>query len=111
LSRSAVPVGETPSPAGRRSSLTGSGGGDIYRPYAVAERDGVKLNITPIARGFDADCSEMFDPVHMRHLYGLGYENGLSGEGWRPSPPDFAPAENRDAQSAVFGGHLQRGAE
>jgi hypothetical protein len=81
--------------AGRSTTglIIGSGSGDIYRLFAVAQRDGKKLNIIAIPRGFEADYTEMFDPPYMRRLYDLGYEMGLSGAGWRPYPPDFVPAE------------------
>jgi predicted acylesterase/phospholipase RssA len=72
------------------SLIGGSGSGDIYRIYAVAERDGLELAITAIPPGFDAEPEEMFDPAYMTALYELGRERGRSGDAWRSHPPDYA---------------------
>ena len=81
--------------AGKAASslIGGSGSGDLYRIFAVAERDGLDLHILAIPREFDAEPGEMFDPVYMGALYALGHETGLTGEGWAPYPPDYASAE------------------
>lgn len=73
------------------SLIGGSGSGDVYRIYAVAERDDAKLAVIAIPTDFDAEPTEMFDPVYMSALYQLGYDQGFSGENWSPYPPDFAP--------------------
>ncbi|MBK0399832.1 patatin-like phospholipase family protein [Limibaculum sp. M0105] len=73
------------------SLLGGAGTGDIYKIYAVAQRDGIKLKVTWIPRDFDLEPEEAFDPVYMRALYDLGYERGKAGDLWSPVPPDFAP--------------------
>jgi predicted acylesterase/phospholipase RssA len=73
------------------SLIGGSGGGDLYRIFAIAQRDGIKMHITAIPTDFDAQPTEVFDPVYMRELFDLGYAQGLAGGGWSPTPPDFAP--------------------
>ena len=73
------------------SLLVGSGAGDIYKIFAVAERDGVDLNVLAIPPDFDMEAEEPFDPVYMKALYDLGYRIGLAGDSWAPYPPDFAP--------------------
>lgn len=73
------------------SLLGGAGAGDIYKIYAIAERDGMELNVTWIPRDFDAVSEEIFDPVYMKALYDLGYEYGLAGDRWLDRPPDFKP--------------------
>ncbi|GMG81540.1 patatin-like phospholipase family protein [Paralimibaculum aggregatum] len=75
------------------SLIGGSGSGDVYRIFAVAERDGLDLNITAIPTDFDAEPNEMFDPVYMTSLYQLGRQVGLDGNRWSPYPLDFVPAE------------------
>ena len=79
--------------AGKAASslIGGSGSGDLYRIFAVAQRDGLDLNILGIPQDFDAEPTEMFDPVYMQALYELGYGIGLEGEAWSPYPPDYAP--------------------
>jgi len=73
------------------SLLVGSGTGDIYRIFAVAQRDKMDLNIQSIPPDFKMEPTEAFDPVYMKALYKLGYERGLAGDQWLPHPPDFAP--------------------
>lgn len=81
--------------AGKAASslIGGSGSGDLYRIFAVAQRDGIDLNIVGIPRDFDLEPEELFDPVYMGALYELGYKVGFEGEEWSPYPPDYAPPE------------------
>jgi Patatin-like phospholipase len=73
------------------SLLGGSGTGDIYKIFAIAQRDKIDLNVMWIPRDFDKEASEPFDPVYMKSLYDLGYKIGLAGDHWSPEPPDYAP--------------------
>ena len=73
------------------SLLGGAGAGDIYKIYAIAERDDMDLHVTWIPRDFDAISEEIFDPKYMKALYDLGYEHGLAGDRWIDRPPDFKP--------------------
>lgn len=73
------------------SLLGGSGTGDIYKIFAVAQRDDIDLNVLSIPKDFDQEASEPFDPVYMKALYDLGYEIGVAGGRWSPNPPDYAP--------------------
>ena len=73
------------------SILGGSGTGDIYKIFAIAQRDDIDLNVVSIPRDFALEAEEPFDPVYMKALYDLGYEYGLAGDRWSPQPPDFAP--------------------
>jgi predicted acylesterase/phospholipase RssA len=72
------------------SLIGGSGSGDIYRIFTVAQRDGLDLRITAIPPGFDAEPEEMFDPAYMTALYEFGEDIGRSGEAWSSHPPDYA---------------------
>ena len=88
------PVGlDVLSIAGRAVSslIGGSGAGDLYKIHALASRDGICFNATWIPQSFDLTPEELFDPVHMRAVYDLGYEIGLAGGAWRSHPPFFAP--------------------
>lgn len=72
------------------SSLIRSQGiGDLYRIFALAERDGLEFNLAYIPKEFDAIPTEMFDPVYMKKLYELAYEMGKSGYQWYKAPPGF----------------------
>ncbi len=71
------------------SLIGGAGTGDIYRIFAIAQRDEVDLNVIWIPEDFDAEPSEAFDPVYMKALFDLGYEHGLAGDRWHPLPPGY----------------------
>ena len=58
---------------------------------AIAQRDGIDLQVTSIPQDFDLEPNEAFDPEYMRALYDLGYQTGLNGVDWSPYPPDFVP--------------------
>jgi predicted acylesterase/phospholipase RssA len=75
------------------SLISGSGSGDIYKIYAIAERDGLELRVTWIPPEFDREAEEMFDPNYMKALYDLGFEAGRGGVRWETSPPDFTSSE------------------
>ena len=79
--------------AGRAASslLSGSGSGDIYKIFAIAQRDGIDLNVLWIPEDFAMEAEEPFDPVYMKALYDLGYAHGLAGDRWSSYPPDYAP--------------------
>jgi predicted acylesterase/phospholipase RssA len=73
------------------SLIGGSGTGDVYKLYAIAQRDGIAFNVVWIPREFSIQPSEPFDPVYMKALFDVGYEYGLAGGRFVPRPPDFAP--------------------
>lgn len=75
------------------SLISGSGTGDIYKIFSIAQRDDIDMHVTWIPRDFDVpDASGGgFDPVYMGALYDLGFEMGLNGVDWLPNPPDFTP--------------------
>ncbi len=73
------------------SLLGGAGTGDIYKIFAIAQRDDIALNIAWIPTDFDAEANEMFDPVYMQALYDLGYQHGLAGDRWQATPPGYKP--------------------
>ncbi|MEM7498397.1 MAG: patatin-like phospholipase family protein [Pseudomonadota bacterium] len=85
--------------AGRAASslIGGSGTGDIYRIFAVAERDGIDFNVIAIPTEFDAEAEDLFDPVYMGALYDLGFEYGEAGDRWSPYPLDYVPLEEARA--------------
>ena len=70
------------------SLLGGSGQGDLYRIYAIAQRDDGDLKITTIPRDFTAEPTEPFDPIYMNALYELGHAHGFAGDIWLSHPPD-----------------------
>lgn len=69
------------------SLLSGSGTGDLYRLYAIAERDRIRMQATWIPKSFKRVPAEAFDKAYMRELFDLGFEMGLNRPNWRPQPP------------------------
>lgn len=74
------------------SLIGGSGAGDVYRLYSMAERDGSELKVISVPPDFMVKSNELFDPAYMAALYERGYEEGLAGEGWSAYPPGFKGA-------------------
>ena len=72
------------------SLIRGSGTGDLYKLYVVAERDDIDFSVGWIpARTRCSPPIETFDPVFMRCLFEVGGELFRSGELWRDLPPSF----------------------
>ena len=78
------------------SLIGGSGTGDIYKIFAIAERDAMGLNVVSIPRDFTLEPDEPFDPVYMTALYELGFEYGTVGGRWAETPPDFVAEPGTD---------------
>ncbi|NCF16447.1 MAG: patatin [Gammaproteobacteria bacterium] len=69
--------------------ITAGVGGDMYRMYLAARRDGLNYHLAYIPSSFDAEEKELFDPAYMTELFELGYEMAKDGYDWQPAPPDF----------------------
>ncbi|GMG83611.1 patatin-like phospholipase family protein [Paralimibaculum aggregatum] len=80
------------------SLIRGSGTGDVYRLFAIAERDEIAFNVTWIPS--DIPCpapTEDFDTVFMTCLYQAGGDLFRKGNLWRNTPPFFARPEDLPA--------------
>jgi len=77
--------------AGRAlSSLTTTQGvGDLYRIYAVTQREGIEFNLASVPHDFKPNPKEAFDQVEMKRLYDLGYDMALNGYPWEKLPPFY----------------------
>lgn len=64
--------------------------GDLYRLYAIAQRDGIDYNVIDIPPTFTVQSKSPFDNTFMRALYKTGYEMGERGIKWQKYPPGFA---------------------
>lgn len=73
------------------SLIGGSGSGDIYKIFSIAQRDGAKLRVVAIPKDFDVEWDEPFDPQYMRALFDLGVEMGRRGDEWRTYPFGYVP--------------------
>ena len=71
--------------AGRSlSSLIRTQGiGDLEEIILAAERDGLGFEMAYIPGDFNEKATEGFDPVYMKKLFDLGYQNVLDGKAWK----------------------------
>jgi hypothetical protein len=73
------------------SLIRGSGTGDVYRLFAIAQRDDIHFNVTWIPP--ETPCpapTEDFDRAFMACLYDFAGDWFRSGEAWRATPPFFS---------------------
>jgi predicted acylesterase/phospholipase RssA len=68
---------------------TNSGVGDLYRIYALAKRDGVRLQLAYIGDDFEQPHSAEFDRQYMVKLFEYGRAKARAGYPWRGAPPGF----------------------
>jgi hypothetical protein len=66
---------------------TNSGVGDLYRIYALAKRDGVRLQLAYIGDDFEQPHSAEFDRQYMKTLFEYGRAKAHVGYPWRGAPP------------------------
>ncbi|WP_340108631.1 patatin-like phospholipase family protein [Pikeienuella sp. HZG-20] len=70
--------------------IRGSGTGDLYKIYLIAERDEIAFKAGWIPAELPcSDPQEAFDKVFMSCLYKVGADLFRSGELWRDLPPNF----------------------
>lgn len=71
------------------SLIQTQGRGDLFRIFAVAQRDQVDFNLAYIPETFKASHKEEFDNLYMRQLFQLGYDLAKNGYDWTKQPPGF----------------------
>jgi predicted acylesterase/phospholipase RssA len=81
----------TMSIAGRAitSLIQTQGKGDVFRIFALAQRDQVDFNLAYIPDIFKAMHKEEFDNTYMRQLFDLGYGLAKNGYDWIKQPPGY----------------------
>lgn len=73
------------------SLIRGSAIGDVYRLYAIAQRDEVGFHVTSIPAEVPCPApTETFDRVFMECLFDFGGKLFESGELWQDRPPFFS---------------------
>jgi len=68
---------------------TNNGVGDLYRIYALAKRDGVRLQLAYIGDEFEQPHPAEFDRQYMVKLFEYGRAKARAGYPWRGAPPGF----------------------
>jgi len=71
------------------SLIQTQGKGDVFRIFAIAQRDQVDFNLAFIPETFQASHKEEFDNPYMRQLFQLGYDLAQNGYDWTKVPPGF----------------------
>jgi hypothetical protein len=85
--------------AGDHLLIQYQGLGDLYRIYAISERDGVDYNLAYIPSTFRTAHTSEFDTAYMRQLFDLGYGMAAAGYPWAKRPPILVSGEG-DAPKA-----------
>jgi predicted acylesterase/phospholipase RssA len=67
--------------------------GDLFRIFAVAQREQASFQWVTIPERVEIAGSEVFDPVKMRELYDLGFAAAQRGPVWSTLPPGLREAE------------------
>jgi predicted acylesterase/phospholipase RssA len=92
------------------SSLIASQGiGDLYKLFAITERDNMGLHIAWIPNSFREESEEAFDPAYMRKLYDFGRGLATSGNLWSTHPPYFATPDSQEHLAGHGVGQGQNG--
>jgi len=71
------------------SLIQTQGVGDLYRIYAICERDGVDFNLAYIPKSFSFPHKEEFDTEYMRKLFYTAYNLAKNGYPWQKQLPGF----------------------
>ena len=61
--------------------------GDLYRIFAITQRDHVDYNLAYIPPTFRTPHTQNFDTAFMRELFDVGYEMAEKGYPWEKHPP------------------------
>lgn len=69
------------------SLIQTQGMGDLYKVYAITQRDGVDFNLAYVPASFDAPHREEFDTEFMRALFKTGFDMAADGYRWGKAPP------------------------
>jgi len=74
---------------------------DLYKIFAITERDGINAHFAWTPETFVEEPKEAFDTAYMRKLYDHGRELTANGTLWNDYPPYFAPKPEKAGRSAA----------
>lgn len=66
---------------------------DLHRIFWQAREDGMEFNYVHLPDDFVSQNKEIFDPVEMKRLFGLGVATAKSSQPWRHTPLGFSAQE------------------
>ena len=67
--------------------------GDLYRIYAITQRDGIDFNYVDIPTDYEPISKKSFDQAEMNRLFDFGFEMAKSGDKWNKVPPGLEQIE------------------
>ena len=67
--------------------IQNQGLGDLYRIFAITQRDKVDFNLVYIPRSFQVPHTTDFDTAYMKALFDLGSQMAQEGRAWEKHPP------------------------
>jgi hypothetical protein len=73
--------------------INAQGVGDIYQLYVFSKLGNGDFNLAYIPASHISNAREPFDPVEMRKLFALGYDEAAAGYNWKKVPPGFSLEE------------------
>jgi hypothetical protein len=72
------------------SMMIGSSGlNDLFRIYAITQRDGVGYHLAYIDDDFTQPYKGPFNQTYMRSLFQYGFDRARAGEEWKDKPPGW----------------------
>jgi len=71
------------------SMIRTQGIGNLFKIYLMAKRDGLDYNLAYIPGTFTEEPMEFFDPVYMKKLFDLAFEQAKDGYAWEKVPPRY----------------------
>ena len=73
--------------------------GDLFRIYAVCQRDGTDFNLAYIPNTFTEPHKTDFDRSYMQKLYDVGFKDAKAGYHWAKEPPMLVGQEATPTKS------------
>lgn len=67
--------------------INAQGVGDLYQLYMFIKNSRGDFNLAYIPASHVSKAKELFDPVEMRELFDLGFEEAAQGYNWKKAPP------------------------
>jgi hypothetical protein len=81
--------------------IQNQGLGDLYRIYAIAQRDHLDYNLVYIPSSFTTPHRSNFEKSYMRALFDVGERMGREGGRWSKHPPVLASGIDEDSPDAM----------
>lgn len=82
--------------------INAQGIGDLYQLFVYAKEGRGDFNLASIPATYQSNSKELFDPVEMRELFRIGFEEASKGYPWKKSPPGYEEMDKKISGSRVF---------